>query len=155
MLGYTVEELVGMSPWQGGVNMSETEIRSNFKNLGNINTIFETRHCRKDGSVYDAEVSVTGVTLNGEVSVLAITRDISARVAANRALIDTETLEFIEFNAAACATLGYTREELARMNLLQIYPTVSRRRRASPSQTSFPAARARRPTAPRAASSPT
>jgi two-component system sensor histidine kinase/response regulator len=32
-------------------------------------------------------------------------------------LIDAETMEFIEFNDAACEGLGYTREEFSRLRL--------------------------------------
>ncbi len=35
-------------------------------------------------------------------------------------LIDAETLDFIEFNDAACTGLGYTREEFARLNFTDI-----------------------------------
>ena len=35
-------------------------------------------------------------------------------------LIDAETLRFVEFNDAACAELGYTREEFGRLTLLDI-----------------------------------
>ena len=42
------------------------------------------------------------------------------------ALIDTTSLEFVEFNEAACKGLGYSREEFARLHLWDILDGVSR-----------------------------
>jgi PAS domain S-box-containing protein len=41
-------------------------------------------------------------------------------------LIDAETMEFIEFNDAACEGLGYTREEFSRLRLPDVQGTMSR-----------------------------
>ena len=37
-------------------------------------------------------------------------------------LIDVNTLDIVEFNNAACTTLGYEREEFAQLELSQINP---------------------------------
>jgi len=137
MLGCTVDELVGMAPWQWDAQWDEAEMRARFPDLGSVNTTFETRHRRRDGSVYDAEVSLSGAVINGRVASLGVTRDITERKRAALALqasearlsallrqaadgivlIDAETLRFAEFNDAACTSLGYTREEFAALDL--------------------------------------
>ncbi|NTV96573.1 MAG: PAS domain S-box protein, partial [Thiobacillus sp.] len=60
MLGYTPEEVIGLHTWDWEADLSETEIRAAFADLSTINTTFETRHLRKDGTVYTAEVSASG-----------------------------------------------------------------------------------------------
>ena len=41
-------------------------------------------------------------------------------------LVDTETLKFTEFNDTACKDLGYSREEFARLTVLDINAEYSR-----------------------------
>ncbi len=140
MLGYTVEELIGMHPWQWDANWTEAEIRTRFPDLSTTNATFETTHRRKDGTSYAAEISATGCIVNGTVRALNVVRDISERVRSALALqtsearlsallrqaadgivlIDVETLGFAEFNDAACRGLGYTREEFALLGLASI-----------------------------------
>lgn len=79
MLGYTHEEMLGLHTWDFEAVMSETEIRANFSDLSNISAIIETRHRRKDGSEYDAEVSISGTKVGNEPMVFTISRDISER----------------------------------------------------------------------------
>jgi PAS domain S-box-containing protein len=86
MLGYGVDELNGMQPWQWEANYVESAVRDMFPNADECNLFFETRHRRKDGSVYDAEVSVTRAFVENEISAISITRDISGRKRMEQAL---------------------------------------------------------------------
>jgi PAS domain S-box-containing protein len=93
MLGYTPDELIGMHPWEFEANMTEADIRRIFPDLSEISTIFESRQRRKDGSVFDVEVSLGGTMIGDEAMVLSVCRDITARkqqeaamARANRAL---------------------------------------------------------------------
>ncbi|NEX22853.1 PAS domain S-box protein [Thiorhodococcus mannitoliphagus] len=140
LLGYAPEEAIGLRSWDIDVDLSETDVRHGFADPLAVNATFETRHRRKDGSLYDAEVSVRGARIGGREIFISLTRDISDRKAQQRALqereeifsaivnqatdgivlIDAETLRFTEFNEAACRGLGYTREEFANIKLSQI-----------------------------------
>jgi len=140
MLGYPVDEMIGMRPWQWDTHWSEADIRARFPDLSTTNATFETNHRRKDGSSYAAEISATGCIINGTVRVLNVVRDITERkrsavalqeseerlsallrqAADGIVLIDVQTLRFVEFNDAACCGLGYTREEFSTLDLTSI-----------------------------------
>jgi PAS domain S-box-containing protein len=79
MLGYPVEELLGMQPWQFDANWSEAQIRSMFPDVSQVSATFETRHRRKDGTIIEVEVSATGSVPHGKVMVLNVVRDITER----------------------------------------------------------------------------
>ena len=145
MLGYQPEEVPGLYTWQIDANMSERDIRDHFADLSSINITFESQHRRKDGSIYDVEVSASGTSIHGNNVVVTVCRDISERKAIERALresearlhtlfrqiadgivlIDVAKQSFVEFNDAACQALGYSREEFAKLSLIQINPAFS------------------------------
>lgn len=86
MLGYTSEEVLRLYTWDWECTMTEAEIRKSFSDLSKTKTTFETCHRRKDGTIYNAEVTACGAKLGQESMILAITRDISQRKAAESAL---------------------------------------------------------------------
>ena len=140
MLGYTPEEVLDLHTWDWEANMTEAEVRANFKELSKTQTTFETRHRRKDGRTYDAEVTACGAKSGEESMVLTITRDITCRKQDEEALreseeryrtffeqgpdgvvvLEPETARIIEFNDRACRQLGYSREEFARLRVPDI-----------------------------------
>jgi PAS domain S-box-containing protein len=146
MLGYAKGELVGLRTWDIDADLDEAAVRAGFAELPVVNRQFTTRHLRRDGSVYDAEVSASGARYNGQNVVITVTRDVTEQKKAQEALrareeiyrsivsqagdgivlIDPETLRFIEFNDAACRGLGYDREEFAALNLDDLQPVLSR-----------------------------
>jgi PAS domain S-box-containing protein len=79
MLGYTMEEVLELHTWDWEAIMSEAEIRANFADLTKTRMTFETSHRRKDGTIYDAEVTASGAKLGDEPMVLTITRNITDR----------------------------------------------------------------------------
>jgi PAS domain S-box-containing protein len=79
MLGYTPEEVLTLHTWDFEANMTEAEIRANFANLLDTSMTIETRHRRKDGTVYEVEVSLGGTMVGGEPVVFTISRDITER----------------------------------------------------------------------------
>ncbi|MFO7804013.1 MAG: PAS domain S-box protein [Desulfovermiculus sp.] len=79
MLGYSLEEVLGLYIWDWEAELTEEEIRNNFQDLSRIDTSFETRHTRKDGSIIDVNVSLTGESFAGQNLVIAICRDITKR----------------------------------------------------------------------------
>ncbi len=82
MLGYTREEMLHLHTWDWEATLGEADIRRNFADLTSVHAVFETRHRRKDGSFYEAEVSANGATIDGQSVIICVTRDISARKAA-------------------------------------------------------------------------
>lgn len=79
MLGYGLDEVVGLHTWDWEDNFSEEKILSDMPDVSKVHATFETVHRRKDGSTYDAEVSTSGAMVEGEPMVLTISRDISER----------------------------------------------------------------------------
>ncbi len=94
MLGYTREEVLKLHTWDFEAEMDEARIRADFSNLADVGRTFESRHRRQDGSVYDVEISASGVELGGQGVVIAVCRDISDRKALQRRLY--EQIHFAE-----------------------------------------------------------
>ncbi|MBM4200076.1 MAG: PAS domain S-box protein, partial [Gammaproteobacteria bacterium] len=79
MLGLELRELPGMAPWDWDTALSESEIRELFAATRAAGRTFETRHRRKDGTSYPAEVSLSGTLIEGRHAYLTVARDISER----------------------------------------------------------------------------
>lgn len=79
MLGYSREEVLSLRTWDFVADLTEEEVRIRFADLSRVHETFESRHRRKDGSVYEVEVSASGLSVNGENVLFTISRDISAR----------------------------------------------------------------------------
>ncbi|WP_169315571.1 PAS domain S-box protein [Thiocystis violascens] len=141
MQGCAPQDLIGLHPWDFNADLSEADVRRDFSgHVPEINVTFETRHRRQDGTVYDAEVSLRGVEINGRQIVVSIARDISARKAQQRALeereallaamfdqvgvgidlLDLETLRFVKFNRTSHTLLGYSATEFSELRLPDI-----------------------------------
>jgi PAS domain S-box-containing protein len=90
MLGYSEAEVIGLFTWELDATMNEAQVREAFSDLSIINATFETRHRRKDGRIYEVEVSAAGALINGKNVVLTVCRDISQRKAAERLLRESE-----------------------------------------------------------------
>ena len=56
MLGYTREEVRGLHSWDFDAVLTKAAILESFTPLPLVNRVFETRHRRKDGSIFDVEV---------------------------------------------------------------------------------------------------
>jgi diguanylate cyclase (GGDEF)-like protein/PAS domain S-box-containing protein len=82
MLGYSREEVMGMnvSRWDCGFS-SQEELMAAFQQqfAHQTRSQFQTRHRRKDGSVYDAEVSGCPIGLDGTKVLFNSARDITQR----------------------------------------------------------------------------
>ncbi|NQE32705.1 PAS domain S-box protein [Microcoleus asticus] len=78
MLGYSLEETLNMNVSDWDVQWTQEELQI-MLNREDIIPLFETRHRRKDGSVYDVEISLDRVELEGEIMNFCICRDISDR----------------------------------------------------------------------------
>ncbi|MBV5330927.1 PAS domain-containing protein, partial [bacterium] len=75
--GYIRDELIGMhvSQWDCGSTAVEEKmeiIRSQWQST--TRSLFQTRHRRKDGTTYDAEISGIVIDLNGQKVLFNSTR---------------------------------------------------------------------------------
>ncbi len=92
MLGYPIEEVIGLRTWEYEARLTEEDVRRNFSDFRQLHGIFESRHRRKDGSEYDVEVGVSGTDWGDHQAVLCVCRDISERKRAERLLRETNEL---------------------------------------------------------------
>ncbi|NVZ09114.1 PAS domain S-box protein [Allochromatium humboldtianum] len=90
LLGYTPDELIGLHSWDVDAKATEADIRAGFADPLAVNTLIQTRHRRKDGRLYDAEVSIQGAHIGGRNVFISSTRDISAQKRAEQALRESE-----------------------------------------------------------------
>ncbi|MBD3557817.1 PAS domain S-box protein, partial [Planktothrix sp. FACHB-1355] len=90
MLGYTIAETLTLNlvDWDADWKRDEIERKIAENNLC-INT-FETKHRRKDGSIYDVEISANNVIIDGKEVNFCICRDITERKNLERALEASE-----------------------------------------------------------------
>ena len=103
---------------------------------------FEWTHCRRDGSEFFAEITLSAIRLQNRPVIFAVVRDISDRWRAEQALrrseerargifdgardgillADPNTRKFVDANPAVCAMLGYAKEELLARGVTDIHP---------------------------------
>ena len=93
MYGCTREELIGIYPYAvsppvqpTGKDSKEEAIKKIAGAYSGAPQFFEWRHCRHDGTPFDAEVSLNRMELGNDTLILGIVRDITSRKAAERAL---------------------------------------------------------------------
>lgn len=80
MLGYTVEEVSQLHVWDWDTEATKEEILAMISDVDNISGHhFETRHCRKDGSIIDVELCNSGSEYRGQKLIFCISRDITER----------------------------------------------------------------------------
>ena len=91
MLGYPIEEVQQLHVWDWDTQWSREELLTAIAHLGTEGDHFETRHCRKDGTVFDVEVSTNGAIYSGRKLVFCVCRDISARKQNEEKVKESET----------------------------------------------------------------
>jgi PAS domain S-box-containing protein len=90
MSGYGADELLQMRVDDIDAIETPAEIKAHVERVrAKGSEIFETRHRRKDGSLFDAEMSVTYLDSN-DGRLICFCRDISERKLSDRALKDSE-----------------------------------------------------------------
>jgi diguanylate cyclase (GGDEF)-like protein/PAS domain S-box-containing protein len=132
MLGYSREEMIGLhvSQWDVGIPKDELMnfVDKQFKQKFRVE--FETRHIRKDGTIYDAEISGCPIQFADEWVYFCDTRDITERKQIEQALriaaiafeaqegiIVTDTNNcIIRVNKAFSEITGYTADEVLGKN---------------------------------------
>ncbi len=92
MLGYTREEMQGMKVSEWDALFGESEIKDRIKQRFEQPQFdqFETRHRRKDGSLFDVEITTVPVEINGQMLLFTSSRDTSERRSTETALQDSK-----------------------------------------------------------------
>jgi PAS domain S-box-containing protein len=136
MLGYTPEEVnqLHVFDWDCQIPKERLiEMNPPFKMGGNL---LQTRHRRKDGSIYDVEISSNSVEIAGQKLIVCICRDISEHVKAEQTLSDEvqrrrilvdqsldgivvldENFAVFEANRKFADMLGYSPEEVSHLSV--------------------------------------
>ncbi|KAB2920670.1 MAG: PAS domain S-box protein, partial [Bacteroidetes bacterium] len=90
LLGYDRDALLQLYAWDIDAVETRERIQSMFADAASQNRTFETRQRRRDGSVYDAEISIRRTSIGGEPVVVTGTRDITERKRLDRALKESQ-----------------------------------------------------------------
>jgi len=131
MLGYTLGEVRELHTWDWDKNFSRKKILEMGRNVDKKGLHLETKHTRKDGSVIDVDISISGIMCGGQKLIFCIDRDITERKKAEQALADEltrrrllvdqsldgivvidENDKVYEANQRFAEMLGYTLEEV-------------------------------------------
>jgi PAS domain S-box-containing protein len=135
-LGYTKDELIGMSVWDFDPDFSQ-EMQSPVFNEIKQNgvAIFESRHIRKNGSIFPVEITANYFVFETEELVFCAVHDITARKNAEQNLLLTQFAieqssvavyqldvdsRILYANGEACQNLGYSAEELRKLSVTDI-----------------------------------
>jgi len=79
MLGYTLEEVHKLHTWDWDKNFPPEKILEMGRNVDEKGLHLETKHTRKDGSVIDVDISISGITYGGRKLIFCIGRDVTER----------------------------------------------------------------------------
>ena len=144
MYGYARKEMIQLGVEaisQGESPYGRSEAEENIEKAAKgVEHLFEWRAKKKNGDLFWVEVNLKIVAFQGQECVIAIIRDIDARKKAQEALRLTQFIvdntidqafwttndgSIFYVNDAACRELGYSREELLKLSIMDIDPTVS------------------------------
>lgn len=87
LLGYSDEELKDMYVYDWDIGFTKDDVLENVKNVPKEAYSFESKHQRKDGSVYDASITVVRIAAAGTEYICATVRDITDKKMAEQELI--------------------------------------------------------------------
>ncbi|WP_283743446.1 EAL domain-containing protein [Sideroxydans sp. CL21] len=132
MLGYERDEMIGMNVTQWDAKLTKAELAGEIKKqiLQQKRSQFETRHRRKDGVVFDVEVSGLSLELDGRPVLFNSSRDITERKKAEDELriaatafesqegmmITDASRRILRVNRAFTGITGYTADEVIGKN---------------------------------------
>jgi PAS domain S-box-containing protein len=134
-LGYSRDELLGMTPFEFDPDLSPALVESRIRGLAEGETIdFQARHRRKDGTIFPVEIRGKKFREGGRHLLVTLVRDVTERKRVEEALRESEerfrgTFEnaaigiahadlsgrWLRVNQKLCSILGYTIEEALRL----------------------------------------
>jgi PAS domain S-box-containing protein len=79
MLGYSLEEVMKLHVWDWDAQWTKAQLLEMAATVDDSGDHFVTRHRRKDGSLYDVEISTSGTMYRGHKLIFCICRDITER----------------------------------------------------------------------------
>jgi two-component system NtrC family sensor kinase len=132
MLGYTMDEVLKLSVWDWEYQFPREQVAEMVATVDESGDHFETKHLRKDGTIFDVEITSNAAVFGGQKLIFCVCRDITKRKQAEEALRQSEekfskafhaspnsisisTLKegiFIEVNDSFVRDKGYTRDEV-------------------------------------------
>ncbi len=142
MLGYSREELLGMTVMDIAPGWTPEVMAESWRAISEAGAVtIEAEHRHKDGCIIPVEINISHMNYGGRAFNLAMVRDITERKRAERELhllnramdnsfdaayLIDEDLRFRYVNEAAVRELGYSREELLAMTVLDIDHNLTR-----------------------------
>lgn len=142
MIGYSYEETAALNVTAWEAQITQDQIGTMLANLLHTPATFETRHRRKDGSIYDVEIHATLIQLDGVSCIYASARDISQRKQQEQqlwqlsieqqAMLDNELIGIIKVkdrhilwkNKAVDKVFGYENDALVGASTQIFYPDI-------------------------------
>jgi len=135
-LGYTREALLGMAVFDIDITLTPEMWPDAWQRIRTEHAVTnEGAHRRKDGTVFPVEVTATYLEFEGRSYSMALIKDITERKRISESLrlskfmfdkasfgifLTKDGGYIANVNDHACRYLGYTKEELCRMNILDI-----------------------------------
>lgn len=86
MLGYSPKEIAQLHVWDWDTQWPREQLLEMIRSVDAAGANFQTYHRRKDGTVYDVEISTNGAVCAGQKLVFCVCRDITERKQAEEAL---------------------------------------------------------------------
>ena len=113
MLGYTQEEMAHFNVTDWDAKLTADELRLSFRKIIGKSIVVETVHRRKDGTLLNVEIGVSGSRIDGRDYIFASSRDITERKRIASSLEETTRL-LRELGAKHEASLEEERKSIAR-----------------------------------------